>query len=275
VIEKEVMNMSYKLEELFGVKGRAVIVVGGSSGLGAEVAAALVDLGAKVAIIGRTKEKCEQVLKSLQEKDPTSLGFTVDITDEKAMEEIFEKVYKVFGKIDGLVNSAGICQIEDLENFSLKDFHRTIDVNLIGTVISSKLAGKYMLKAGYGSIVNISSQSTRLGKPGYTAYAASKAAVDGFTRALATEWVRKGVKVNSISPGLFLTDINRKEIEANPEVFKQRIADIPRGKVGEPAFLVAPVIALLTPGTDHMIGQTLVVDGGTSIGIMKVLKLPK
>jgi NAD(P)-dependent dehydrogenase (short-subunit alcohol dehydrogenase family) len=269
------MNMGYQLEELFGVEGRAIVVVGGSSGMGAEIASALVDLGAQVAIIGRTREKCERVLKSLQEKNPSSLGFTIDITDEKAMEETFETIYKTFGKIDGLVNSAGICQIEDLENFSIKDFNRTIDVNLIGTVISCKLAGKYMIKAGYGSIVNISSQSTRLGKPGYTAYAASKAGVDGFTRALATEWVRKGVKVNSISPGLVLTDFNRKEIEANPEVFRQRVEDIPRGKVGEPASLVAPVIALLTSGTDHMIGQTLAVDGGTSIGIMKVMKLPK
>ncbi|MDR1315616.1 MAG: SDR family oxidoreductase [Spirochaetales bacterium] len=267
--------MTYHLEDLFGVKGRAVIVTGGSSGLGAEIASALTDLGAQVAIIGRTKEKCDRVLAALREKNPSCLGFHLDITDEKAMEEAFAAVYKSFGRIDGLVNSAGICQIEDLENFEMKDFTRIIDVNLLGTVISCKLAGKYMLAAGCGSIVNISSQSTRVGKPGYTAYAASKAAVDGFTRALATEWIRKGVKVNSISPGLFVTDINRKEIEANPEIFRQRVADIPRGKAGEPPLLVAPVVALLTPGTDHMVGQTLAVDGGTSAGIMKVMALPK
>jgi NAD(P)-dependent dehydrogenase (short-subunit alcohol dehydrogenase family) len=267
--------MTYRLEDLFGVKGRSVIVVGGSSGLGAEIASALADLGAQVAIIGRTKKKCDRILAGLRKKNSSCLGFQLDITDEKAMEETFETIYKAFGKIDGLVNSAGICQIEDLENFTMEDFTRTINVNLIGTVISCKLAGKYMLKAGYGSIVNISSQSTRVGKPGYTAYAASKAAVDGFTRALATEWIRKGVKVNSISPGLFVTNINKKEIKANPEIFRQRVADIPRGKVGEPPLLVAPVVALLTAGTDHMVGQTLAVDGGTSIGIMKVMALPK
>ena len=267
--------MTYKLDDLFGVKGRSIIVAGGSSGLGSEIAAALVDLGAQVAIIGRTKEKCDRVLESLKKKNPAVLGFHQDITDEKAMEAVFETIYKTFGRIDGLVNCAGINQISDLADFSMKDFTRVIEVNLLGTVICCKIAGKYMLKAGSGSIVNISSQSTRVGKPGYTAYAASKAAVDGFTRALATEWIRKGVKVNSIAPGLFVTDINRKEIEANPEIFKQRIADIPRGKVGEPSLLVAPVIALLAQGTDHMVGQTLSVDGGTSIGIMKVLALPK
>jgi len=267
--------MTYHLDDLFGMKDRSVVVAGGSSGLGSEIASALVDLGAQVAIIGRTKEKCDRVLESLKKKNPSALGFCQDITDEKAMEAVFEAVYKTFGKIDGLVNCAGICQIEDLRNFSMKDFNRVLEVNLLGTVICCKIAGKYMLEAGSGSIVNISSQSTRLGKPGYTAYAASKAAVDGFTRALATEWTRKGVKVNSIAPGLFVTDINRKEIEANPEIFKQRVEDIPRGKVGEPSFLVAPVIAFLAPGTNHMVGQTVFVDGGASIGIMKVMALPK
>ena len=267
--------MTYQLENLFGVKGRVIIVTGGSSGLGCEIASALVDLGAQVAIIGRTKEKCDRALEALKKKNPATLGFQLDVTNEKATGEVFETIYKTFGKIDGLVNGAGINRIEDLQDFSIKDFTRILEVNLMGTVICCKIAGAYMLKAGSGSIVNISSQSTYVGKPGYTAYAASKAAVDGFTRALATEWIRKGVKVNSIAPGLFVTDINRKEIEANPEIFRQRVADIPRGKVGEPSLLVAPVIALLTPGTDHMVGQTVSVDGGTSIGNMKVITFPK
>lgn len=258
--------MPYTLESLFGMRGRSVAVVGGSSGLGLEIACALADLGAKIAIIGRTQEKCDQALAVLRDRTADSLAYRADVTDEKALREIFADIAATFGTIDGLVNSAGINHIEALETVSMEDFNRVLEVNFTGTVLCCKLAGEHMLKNGRGSVVNISSLSTARGKSYYTAYAASKAAVDGFTRALAVEWIQKGINVNAVAPGMIVTDINRKEVEANPENFKKRVASIPRGKAGETSSVVAPVVALLSPGARHIVGQTIFCDGGSSIG---------
>lgn len=258
--------MPYTLETLFGMKNRSVAVVGGSSGIGLEIACALADLGSRVAIIGRTREKCDKALALLRERSADSLAFQADVTDEAALRAIFAEIARTFGTIDGLVNSAGINHIEALATVSMDNFRKVMDVNFTGLVLCCKLAGEHMLKSGRGAVVNISSLSTRIGKSYYTAYAASKAAIDGFTRALAVEWIRKGINVNSVAPGMVVTDINRKDVEANPDSFRKRIDSIPRGRAGETSSLVAPVIALLSPGCAHIVGQTIFCDGGLSIG---------
>ena len=267
--------MAYSIEEMFGVKGRKVIVTGGTSGIGREIAIALAELGAQVAIIGRTKERMDSTLAELKKRNPTSLGFLVDVYDTEGMKKAYAEVAAAFGTIDGLVNSAGILHIEGLDTISEETFKKVFDINVKGTILSCKLAGEYMLKNGYGSIVNISSVSTARGKSFYTSYASSKAAIDGFTRALGTEWIRKGINVNSVAPGLVLTEINRQDAALYPHSVQKRIDSIPRGKAGEPSSIVGPVIALLSPATNHMVGQTIFVDGGFTVGDMFVMRVPK
>ncbi len=258
--------MAYTLEKLFGVAGRSMVVTGGTSGIGLEIACALADLGSRVAVLGRTAKKCDTAREILCQKRADSLAIQADVADETQLRNAFKTIADTFGTIDGLVNSAGMNHIEGLDTVSMENFNRVIQTNFTGMVMSCKFAGEYMLKNGYGNVVNISSLSTVRGKSFYTAYAASKAALDGFTRALGVEWIKKGINVNAVAPGLVVTDINRADIEANPDSFRQRVASIPRGKSGETSLLVAPVIALLSPGTAHMVGQTIFVDGGASIG---------
>ncbi len=191
--------MDYTLENLFGMTGRTVIVVGGTSGIGLEIARALLDLGAQVAVVGRTSQKCLDAQRMLSQKDPSVRAYQADVVDETALADCFAAVNSAYGKIDGLVYSAGINHIEGLDTIAQEDFDRVMDVNFKGMVLSCKLAGKYMMENGFGTIVNISSLSAVRGKAQYTAYAASKSAIHGFTRALGVEWIRKGIRVNCVS----------------------------------------------------------------------------
>ena len=148
----------------------------------------------------------------------------------------------------------------------MADFNHVVDVNFKGIVHCCKAAGTYMLPAHKGRIVNVSSLSALQGKAKYTAYSASKAAINGFTRALSTEWCAQGINVNVLSPGLVVTDINRATVMANPDGYRRRIEAIPRGVPGRVEWLVGPVVMLLSPGSVHLTGQVICVDGGISTG---------
>ncbi len=264
--------MRYTLENLYGVRGQSIVVVGGSSGIGLEIACAVADLGAKIAIIGRTGEKVANALSMLEKRATTCLAFQADVLDEKAMANAFAAIADAFGQIDGLVNCAGINHVGAFAEQPFEVFHEIVDTNLMGIVMACKLVAPYMLGKENGRIVNISSVRSIQGKSLFSAYCASKAAVDGFTRALAVEWIRKGVNVNCVAAGIVVTDFNRADIEKHPESFKKRINAIPRGKPGETSLMVSPVITLLSPGSAHIVGQTIFVDGGATIGDTYVME---
>lgn len=259
--------MGYTLEKLYGIQDDVIIVSGAAGGIGLELCRAIVDLGGKVAAVVRSEKSRRKVMDALADAGEDKLFCVLaDLTDEEAVKAAIEEIYQHFGRIDGLVNAAGMNIIESLDNMTLCDFQKVMDANFTAVVICCKYAGHYMLKAGKGRIVNISSMSTVKGKAYYTAYASSKAAVDSFTRALAIEWARKGINVNSIAPSMIVTDINRKEIEANPDSYRKRVESIPRGCAGRTEWLVSPVIMLLSPGSVHLTGQTIFVDGGCTAG---------
>lgn len=164
------------------------------------------------------------------------------------------------------MNCAGINKALPLLEIGMADFNHVVDVNFKGIVHCCKAAGTYMLPAHKGRIVNVSSLSALQGKAKYTAYSASKAAINGFTRALSTEWCAQGINVNVLSPGLVVTDINRATVMANPDGYRRRIEAIPRGVPGRVEWLVGPVVMLLSPGSVHLTGQVICVDGGISTG---------
>lgn len=256
----------YTLEALYGLKEQVVVISGGTRGIGRELANACIDLGARVAVIGSSAQGCADAQNALCTRGGEALGVAADVTDEQAVDAAFAQIAAHFGRIDALVNCAGINHIEPLHTLDMADFNRVIDVNFTGTVHCCKAAGTYMLPAEKGRIVNISSLSALQGKSFYTAYSASKAAMHGFTRSLATEWARQGINVNVVAPGLIVTDINRAQVQANPQSFQKRIESIPRGVAGRLEWLVSPVVMLLSPGAAHVTGQVLYVDGGLSTG---------
>lgn len=264
--------MNYTLESLFQIKDRAVVIPGGASGIGFEIACALADLGANVAVIGRTPRKCEKAEAELKRRNPSARAIVANVQSQEEISRAFAAAAEAFGKIDGLVYSAGINHIEELETQPEADFDDVMNTNFKGLVYSCKEAGKYMRANGFGAIVNISSTSTTWTKPAYTAYSASKAAGDGFIRSLACEWVRDGIQVNSVAPGLVFTDINKKDYEANPAPFDRIIDEFPTGKPATTDMMVGIVIALLSPCTKNIVGQTIFCNGGITIGEHFIVK---
>ncbi|WP_195277381.1 SDR family NAD(P)-dependent oxidoreductase [Anaerotruncus rubiinfantis] len=266
--------MKYTLENLFGIKDEVIVVSGGTGTIGLELCRGFVSLGAKVGIIGLFPKDCEAAVESLHADYPGAdvLALPADVTNEQAVNDAVDQIHAHFGKIDGLVNCAGINIINSLSAITMAEFNKVMDVNFTGIVICCKSVGRYMLKAKKGRVVNISSLSSIQGKSYYTAYAASKAAINGFTRSLSIEWAKKGINVNCICPSLIVTDINRKQLEQNPESFQKRVASIPRGVPGRTEWLVGPVVSLLSPGSVHVTGQAIFVDGGSSAGDTFVLE---
>ena len=266
--------MAYTLDSLFGVKDEVIMLSGGTGSIGLELSRGLLDLGAKVALMGSNREKCDRIGNDLKKVYPEEnfMFVTADITDENAVNTAVDEVYEHFGKIDGLVNCAGINIIQSLNKITMDEFNKVMNINFTGMVICCKSVGRYMLKANKGRIVNISSLSSIQGKSYYTAYASSKAAINSFTRALAIEWAKKGINVNALCPGMIVTDINRKQFEENPESLARRTASIPRGTPGRTEWLVSPVVCLLSPGSAHLTGQAIFVDGGSSAGDTFVLE---
>lgn len=259
--------MNYTLNSLFGVQGDVIVVCGGTRGIGREIANALADLGARLAIVATRQEACEQAAEELKARGAAdAIGCAADVTDFAAVQGAFARIYEKYQRIDGLVNCAGINHVAPLLEIDMENFNHVVDVNFTGIVHCCKAAGQYMLPAHKGRIVNVSSLSALQGKAKYTAYSASKAAINGFTRALSTEWCAKGVNVNVLSPGLVVTDINRATIMANPDGYRRRIEAIPRGVPGRLEWLVSPVVMLLSPGSAHLTGQVICVDGGISTG---------
>lgn len=259
--------MRYTFDSLFGLKDEVIVICGGTRGIGRELANALADLGARLAIVATRQAACDQAAAELKERGAAdAIGCAADVTDFAAVDAAFAKIHAHYQKIDGLVNCAGINHIQPLLDIEMENFNHVIDVNFTGIVHCCKAAGKYMLPAKKGRVVNVSSLSALQGKAKYTAYSASKAAINGFTRALSTEWCKQGVNVNVLSPGLIVTDINRESIMANPASYQRRVDSIPRGVPGRLEWLVSPVVMLLSEGSAHLTGQVICVDGGISTG---------
>ena len=264
--------MKHDLEAMYSVKDKVIVISGGSGGIGSGFARALMDLGAVVVLLDHNEESLRRVSMELSTNGGTVDTQTANITDYACVEKSFEQIYHRHGKIDGLVNCAGINIVKSLADLSADEYEKIIQVNLIGTVFCSKAAGKYMLLARKGHIVNISSLAATHGKPNYTAYTASKAAVNGFTFTLATEWARMGVTVNSISPVLIVTDINRNQIQNDPAYFNNVVNMIPAGRVSEVEDIVGLLVFLLSDSSAFLTGQNIGCDGGAQNGDVGVIK---
>lgn len=267
------MSVSY---DLFSIKDRVVAITGGCGGIGSGLAEGLLNLGAKVAILDMNQEKLEAVSKALAEKTGGEVrGYSVNITDEASVDACFAKIEQDFGSVYGLINCAGISHVAPLSQMPMDRWQAVMDVNVKGTVICCKVAGKYMYKQEAGSIINISSLAATHGKPGYTAYTPSKAAINGLTFTLAAEWGKLGIRVNSVSPVMVVTDINRKQVEGDPEYLERILSTIPQHRLCDPDLLVGTMAFLLSDASSYMTGQNIGCDGGTQNGDVGVIRQPE
>ena len=251
--------------ELFDLAGKVAIVTGGGSGIGRQMAQALAEAGADVAICARKPERCEQAAAELRALGVRSIGLRCDVRDREEVGQAVARVRADLGRIDVLVNNAGASWGAPPEDYPLEGWQKVIDVNLTGVFLVSQAAGRVMIEEGGGSIVNIASVAALGGAPpelmNAIGYNAAKGGVVSFTRDLATKWAAHGIRVNAIAPGWFPTDMNRVLLDARGDAYLEHI---PLRRFGGPDDLKGAVVFLASAASSYVTGHTLVVDGGQS-----------
>jgi len=241
-------------------KDKAVFITGGTRGLGKAMAEAFLTEGASVAVNGKKLDLVTQFQEEF--KDKPVLAFDADITDYKAMEEVAAEVWNKWGKLDVLINGAGVVAPLVLSEAVKKDqFDKVIDVNLKGTFYVTQIFGRKMIEQRSGRIISISSQAALFGEKGFLAYAVSKAGILTMTRTLAYEWSQHGVTLCAIAPGFMAGGMNAPMLR-NPAFVEYFSKRTPIGKMGPVEDLVATILFLASPEASYINGETLVFDGG-------------
>jgi len=244
----------------FSLAGRVALVTGSSRGLGAGIATALAEAGARVALHG-SKAAPETTKRSFEEQGRECIAVAGDISIPEACTQIVKEVVAQLGGIDILVNNAGTIRRAPASEYSWEDWRSVIDTNLSSVFRLSQLVGKHMLAQGRGKIINIASLLTFQGGILVPAYAAAKGGVGQLTKAFANEWASRGINVNAIAPGYMTTD-NTAALRADPVRSRQILERIPAGRWGTAADLGGAAVFLASSASDYMHGHTLVVDGG-------------
>ena len=248
-----------RLEGYALLHGKVAVVTGGGQGIGYAIAEVLGRNGASVVIADIDESSAESAALRLERSGYSVVGRRCDVTSELDMNDVVQLAVGSFGRIDVMVNNAGITRDAVMRKMSLDDFKTVIDVHLTGTWLGTKLAGAVMRKSGSGSIINISSISGKVGNVGQTNYSAAKAGIVGLTKAAAKEMGRYGVRVNAIQPGLIRTAMTA----AMPkEAWESKASDIPLGRAGEPQEIADVALFLASELSRYMTGTVLEVTGG-------------
>lgn len=244
-------------------KRKIAVITGGGSGLGFAIAQKFVQHEIETIIVGRNIEK----LKAAQEKlGKLCYGFDCDLSTLSNIPPLVEKIIAAFGRIDILVNNAGINMKKDFTEVTDEEFASVINTNLNAVFSMSREVVKDMLKRGSGCIINISSMAAQYGLPRVIAYSASKTAIDGITRAMATELSPKGIRVNAIAPGFIYSDMTAKALNDDIDRKTRVFARTPMGRMGNPEDIGEAALFLAGDGAGFITGEVLRVDGGNSIG---------
>jgi NAD(P)-dependent dehydrogenase (short-subunit alcohol dehydrogenase family) len=253
------------VKDLFDLTGRVAIVTGGSRGLGFEIAEGLAEAGASLMLCARREQWLTPAIDEMRKRGVRVEGKLCDVTDPKQVENVVSDTIAKFGKVDILINNAGVSWGERPEVMSLEQWKRVLDTNLTGAFLFAQAAGREMLKAKSGAIVNVASvaglKSSTHG-PHFAGYAASKAGLMGLTRDLAASWGPDGIRVNAIAPGFFHSRLADPVIGFVEPSIKQR-NPIPR--VGNAGEIKGAVVFLASNASSYITGQIIVIDGGSTI----------
>ncbi len=256
-----------KAAEMFSLTGRVALVTGASSGLGIQFAKALADNGASVALVARRADRLKALKDEIEAKGGKAIAIEADVTDRAAMARAFDAAEKAFGTVTILVNNAGIAQsARRAIDVTPEEWRKVLNVDLDAVFHNAQEVARRMLAAKQqGAIVNIASVLGFGVAKGVAAYATAKAGVVQITKALAVELAFKGVRVNAIAPGWFVTEINDKYLTG--EVGEQLKRDIPMGRFGNAGDLDGALLLLVSDAGSYITGATLVVDGGQVVQI--------
>jgi NAD(P)-dependent dehydrogenase (short-subunit alcohol dehydrogenase family) len=244
----------------FPLTNKVAVVTGGASGIGKAIAQAYHDKGAKVVVVDLQLDMAKTQAASIGDD---VLAFACDVSDMESVKSAVAAIAAAVGRIDILVNSAGIVALAPAEELTLEAWNKTIAVNLSGSFFMAQAVGKLMLAAGYGKIINLASQAGSVALDQHVAYCTSKFGVIGLTKVLASEWAGRGVTVNCISPTVVLTDLGKKAW-AGPKGDALKLL-IPTGRFAIPEEIAAAAVCLASDGADMINGADLLIDGGYTI----------
>jgi NAD(P)-dependent dehydrogenase (short-subunit alcohol dehydrogenase family) len=242
------------------LRGKTAVIVGGSSGIGNAIAHDFQESGARVAIAARTATKVQEATERLQETDPAARGYVVDAVHPEEIDRLVASVLAEFGPVDILVACQGTTILKPAEEVMPEEYDGIMQTNLRSVFFTCTRFGRHMLARGSGSIVTIASLAAHRGWPLASVYAASKHGVVGVTKTLAAEWADRGVRVNAISPGFFMTELNQAKMSQTRK--DNALLRTPAGRFGQLEELVGAAIYLASPAAGFVTGTVLNVDGG-------------
>ncbi|MFB7640173.1 SDR family NAD(P)-dependent oxidoreductase [Peribacillus butanolivorans] len=248
----------------FDLSERVAIVTGGSKGLGSGMAYALAEQGADIVIVSRNQAEGELVAAKIRSMGRKSMALSVDVQDISSINEMVETVTKEFGRIDILINNAGVGITKFALEVTEEEWDKVVDTNLKGVFFCAQAVARVMKEQKYGKIINISSLAGVKGSNAMAPYCASKAGVINLTRALAKEWARFNINVNAIAPGYIQTSLNEEEL-SNESFRNKLLSELPIKRLGELDDLAGTVALLASEASAYMTGQTIIIDGGRLI----------
>jgi NAD(P)-dependent dehydrogenase (short-subunit alcohol dehydrogenase family) len=243
------------------LSGKTALITGASKGLGRAMAISLSQAGASVALVSRDTEKLQEVKKEIESAGGSAGVFAADVSREDAVAELQSEVTSKLGKVQILINNAGINIRKNLVDFSLAEWQSVMDTNLTSVFLMCRAFVPQMKGTGYGRILNMASIMSHVSLPQRTAYSASKAAILGMTRALALELAGEGITVNGISPGPFGTEMNLPVMQ-NPEANAQFLASLPVGRWGKVEEIGSLACFLCSDAAGFITGTDILIDGG-------------
>jgi NAD(P)-dependent dehydrogenase (short-subunit alcohol dehydrogenase family) len=250
---------------MFDLTGKVAIVTGGYHGIGRGIAEGLAEAGSSVVLCARSFDKCVEACLEIAKKGVKSLPVRCDITRKDEVEDLVKKTVQEMGKINILVNNAGVGGSEKpILKMSEEDWDNAVDIDLKGAFLLARAAVPEMVKEGGGKIINIASITAMIAMANMSAYCASKAGLVQLTRVMALEFMKYNIQVNALCPGYFLTPMNQNffATEVGQRIIQK---NIPMGRLGKVADLKGTAIYLASSATDFMTGSCLVIDGGQTI----------
>ena len=243
--------------------GKKALITGASKGIGKAIAFELAREGADVIInYNKNLEKAKEVSDKINSMGRKSLIIKADVSDNDSVSRMINETIKAFNRIDILINNAGIAKRASIEDVSLEDWDRVMNVNLRGAFLCCKMAGKQMIRQGEGNIINIASISGIMPDINLGAYSVSKSGLIMLTRLLSIEWAKYNIRVNSVCPGPIETQL-MNEVFRTPELLKARLESMPLKRFGKPEEVAKLVAFLVSEDAGNITGENIVIDGGS------------
>ena len=250
---------------LFNLSGKVALVTGGNGGIGLGMAQGLANAGAAILVAGRNDEKNAAAVATLVESGSDAAAATADVTDEAAVAAMVEAALSRWGRLNILVNNAGINIRKEPQELSLDEWRSVLDTNLTSAFLCSQAVYPYMAANGGGKIINIGSMMSIFGAAFTPAYASSKGGIVQLTKATATAWAKHNIQVNAVLPGWIDTDLTRRGRREVEGLHERALARTPAGRWGEPADMAGIAVFLSGPASDFVTGAAIPVDGGFSV----------